>query len=247
MKEKNRMSRGKIKIILFLIVFLLTLAVVCNLLIDLSEQKAAANATPAPIVTGSDNPSSSGTVVVETAPPVTIAPVTPTPKPVYSAPITPIDPVAPESATPAPSESILPVPTATPVPADTVIGSGQFMSDTGLPINITADWTATVVDDSTVKVTISVDLSSYSLFISESPPGVYVSVGDQFKSGATPAVEHPDNTLIITHLCTTEHILKLSNGNTSTFPVAVEYHFNGVYKQQELPVIECGGEITLSR
>ena len=74
MKEKNRMSRGKIKIILFLIVFLLTLAVVCNLLIDLSEQKAAANATPAPIVTGSDNPSSSGTVVVETAPPVTIAP-----------------------------------------------------------------------------------------------------------------------------------------------------------------------------
>ena len=62
------MSRGKIKIILFLIVFLLTLAVVCNLLIDLSEQKAAANATLAPIDTVSDKPSSSGTVVVRRRP-----------------------------------------------------------------------------------------------------------------------------------------------------------------------------------
>ena len=74
------MSKGKIKTILFLVVFLLVLAVVCNLLIDLSEQKKAAEA---PAVSNDpyivNTPSDS--VVIESAPPVrTPAPTVPYPK-----------------------------------------------------------------------------------------------------------------------------------------------------------------------
>lgn len=257
------MSKGKIKIVLFLIVFLLTLAVVCNLLIDLSEQKKAAeeaanrpvadpyaqttenqtDATAAPAAPVVPNGGHSGNVVIETAPPATAKPV-PTMAPIPTAPPTP-------TPTPAPTETPAPTPMPTPeppvLPAETVIGSGRFISDTGLPINVAADWTATVVDENTVKVTVSVDLSSYSLFISEAPNGVYVSVGDSYKTHGTPSVEHAENTPINTHLATTEHILTLSTGNSATYPLAVEYHFGGTYKKVELPVIECGGNITLAR
>lgn len=246
------MSSGKIKIVLFLIVFLLVLAVVCNVLIDLSESRSNYQYAPtqAPSdttdTTGTNNnpsqPGSSGTVSIETAPPTRTPSGT---TPIYTAPpqlSTPIPTVAPT-----PTATPVPTPEVTPIPTSTIIGTGEFASDTGVPLNLVASWTAEVIDSSTVKVTVSVDLDSYSLYISESPAGVFVSVGDQYKSAGTPSVSHGENTRILTHLATTEHTIKLSDGNSVTVPLAVEYHFGGVYKKVELPVIECGGDITLSR
>lgn len=235
------MSRGKIKTVLFLIVFLLILAVACNLLMDLTQEKeendAHGDLPTATVDPFANVPSSSApapaVIPVETAPQATIAPI-PTAVP------TPVPTIAP---TPTPT----PVPTPVPVPADTVIGSGSFTSETGVPIDIRADWTASTVDENTVKVTVEVNLISYSLHINEGYHTLNVSVGEDYRSANTPAVEHDENTQITTRLAATEHYVTLASGQSATVPVAVEYHFGGVYSEQELPVIECGGSITLNR
>ena len=41
--------------------------------------------------------------------------------------------------------------------------------------------------------------------------------------------------------------MDLSDGQSASFPVQVEYYFGGTYMKKELPVIECGGSITLER
>jgi hypothetical protein len=127
------------------------------------------------------------------------------------------------------------------------LGSGTFYSDTGLPINVRAEWTATVQDESHVKVTVKVVLESYALQINESYKAVNVSVGDQYASANAPAVDYDGSAKLETVLGTTTHILSLSSGQSQTFPVAVEYQFGGTYSGEDLPVIECGGNITLSR
>lgn len=233
------MSKGKIKTVLFLIVFLLVLAVACNLLMDLTAGKddgdeggRSSLPTADPYITTPTAEPAQGLAPIET-PAQTIQPVS-TPDP------TPVPTIAP---TPVPT----PAPTPTPVPADTVLGSGSFKSETGVPIDVRADWTATVVDADTVKVTVNVNLVSYSLHITAAPNSVNVSVGDDYRSAGSPTVDNDENVQITTLLATTEHYLSLSQGQSGSFPVAVEYHFGGVYKELELPVIECGGSITLSR
>ena len=72
-------------------------------------------------------------------------------------------------------------------------------------------------------------------------------MGDVYKSANAPAIEWDKNEQIQTHMSTTEHILYLPQGSADSFPLAVEYHFGGTYSKKELPVIECGGSITLQR
>lgn len=250
------MTSTKIKTVIFLIVFLLTLAVVCNLLIDLSENKRVAEVTADvptadPYADENSTGGSSGTVVVITPPPAvsgntsgssnnSVNNPAPTMRPIETAAPTPEPTVEP---TPEPTPEVTPVP----IPVNTVFADGIFKSDTGALIDIMADWNAVVIDNETVKVTVNVNLSSYTLYLMESFNGVQVSVGDSYKSSSTPAVTHEDNTLLITPLATTEHYIKLSAGNTATYPVQVVYNFGGTYHQVDLPTIECGGYITLAR
>ena len=127
------------------------------------------------------------------------------------------------------------------------MGSGSFSSETGVPINIRANWTATVLDSERVQVKVEVILDSYALHIAESYGALNVSVGDQYASSSTPAVDYDGNEQLSTVLGSTTHTLNLAQGQSSSFTVAVEYHFGGTYSDQELPVIECGGSIQLSR
>ena len=127
------------------------------------------------------------------------------------------------------------------------MGSGSFSSQTGLPINIRANWTATALDNDRVQVKVEVILDSYALHIAESYGALNVSVGDQYASSNTPAVDYDGNEKLSTVLGTTTHTLNLSAGESKNFTVAVEYHFGGTYSGEELPVIECGGSIQLSR
>lgn len=39
----------------------------------------------------------------------------------------------------------------------------------------------------------------------------------------------------------------LAQGESDSLTLAVEWHFGGTYGDVELPVIECGGSINLSR
>ncbi|MGN0982979.1 MAG: hypothetical protein ACI4O0_08830 [Candidatus Limivicinus sp.] len=234
------MARGRIKAVLFIIVFVLAVAIGCNALMDLSaakEPEVTVNpfqGTPSP-----DAPLSS-TVPLETAAP------TATPIPVQTvAPTVAPTPVPTPEPTPAPT--LTPVPTPTPAPVGQVLDSGSFRSQTGLPIDIRADWVAAVLDSDRVQVQVTVVLESYALQIAESYKAVNVSVGDQYASCNAPAVDYDGSAKLETVLGTTTHTLYLSQGMSDSFPLAVEYHFGGVYSGEELPVIECGGFIALSR
>ena len=232
------MARGKIKAVLFIIVFVLAVAIGCNALMDLStgkEPEVTADpflGTPSP-----DLPLTSAApleTAVPTATPIPVQTVAPTVAP------TPVP-------TPEPTPTPIPVSTPTPAPVGQVLDSGSFRSQTGLPIDIRADWVATVLDSDRVQVQVTVVLESYALQIAEAYKAVNVSVGDQYASCNAPAVDYDGSAKLETVLGTTSHTLYLAQGMSDSFPLAVEYHFGGVYSGEELPVIECGGSIALSR
>ena len=232
------MARGKIKAVLFIIVFVLAVAIGCNALIDLSEHKAPEVTADPFLTTPSPDPGQSGILPLETAVP------TATPIPVQTPAPTPAPTAAP---TPMPVPTATPAPTPTPAPVGQVLDSGSVRSQTGLPIDIRADWVATVLDSDRVQVQVTVVLESYALQIAESYKAVNVSVGDQYASCNSPAVDYDGSAKLETVLGTTTHTLYLAQGTSDSFPLAVEYHFGGVYSGEELPVIECGGSIALSR
>ena len=225
------MARGKIKAVLFIIVFVLAVAIGCNTLIGMANlNKEQPEDTPDPfLISPSASPDAGAAATPTTAP--TVAPTT--------------APTVAPTATPAPTPTPTPVPAATPAPAGQSLGSGSFSSETGLPINIRANWTATVLDNERVQVKVEVILDSYALHIAESYGALNVSVGDQYASSNTPAVDYDGNEQLSTVLGSTTHTL--AQGQSSSYTVAVEYHFGGTYSDQELPVIECGGSIQLSR
>lgn len=224
------MARGKIKAVLFIVVFVLAVAIGCNALIGMANMKPEQpEDTTDPFLMTPDVNSQTGSTVA----PSTVAPTT--------------APTVAPTATPAPTPTPTPVPTATPAPAGQALGSGSFSSETGVPINIRANWTATVLDSERVQVKVEVILDSYALHIAESYGALNVSVGDQYASSSTPAVDYDGNEQLSTVLGSTTHTLNLAQGQSSSFTVAVEYHFGGTYSDQELPVIECGGSIQLSR
>ena len=232
------MARGKIKAVLFIIVFVLAVAIGCNALIDLSENKAPEVTADPFLTTPSPDPGQSGSLPLETAAP------TATPIPVQTVAPTAVPTPAP---TPIPVPTATPAPTPTPAPVGQVLDSGSVRSQTGLPIDIRADWVATVLDSDRVQVQVTVVLESYALQIAESYKSVNVSVGDQYASCNSPAVDYDGSAKLETVLGTTSHTLYLAQGTSNVFPLAVEYHFGGTYSGEELPVIECGGSITLSR
>ena len=232
------MARGKIKAVLFIIVFVLAVAIGCNALIDLSENKAPEVTADPFLTTPSPDAGQSGSLPLETAVP------TATPIPVQTPAPTPAPTAAP---TPVPVPTATPAPTPTLAPVGQVLDSGSVRSQTGLPIDIRADWVATVLDSDRVQVQVTVVLESYALQIAESYKSVNVSVGDQYASCNSPAVDYDGSAKLETVLGPTSHTLYLAQGTSDVFPLAVEYHFGGTYSGEELPVIECGGSITLSR
>ena len=230
------MSKGRIKAVLFIIVFLLVIAVAVNLLMDMQSEKKA-EATPT-----NDPYANTVTPSVETQP----ALETPQPTPA-------IEPSVAPTATPTATPTPTPIPTATTepvqpvIPQGEVIGSGSFTSDTGTPLNIRADWTATVLDSESVEVTVNVYLISYQIEVRELYDAVNVSVGDQYASANSPAIKWENNTRLESLLASTVHTLRLPSGSSASFPLAAQYQFGGTYSKVELPVIECGGTIELSR
>ena len=236
------MDMRRLKAVLFIIVFLLVMAVAVNLLVDMqnARQEIDVGSNAPAIVTP---PVGGETAAPEEIPVATPAPTfVPTPTPTEINVVTPVS--TPE---PTPEPTPTPVPTPTPIPVGEVIGSGTFASDTGVPMNIRAVWTAAIEDADHVKVTVQVWLDSYQINLIEVSNAVNVSVGEVYRSTGAPAVEWDQNVQIETLLGTTEHVLFLPQGTTDNFPLAVEYHFGGTYSKKELPVIECGGYISLSR
>ena len=232
------MDKRRIKAVIFILLFLLVMAVAVNLLLDMEKDKREVvhlpgeSAAPAPTE----------------APAPTPVPATPAPTPAPTQTPAPTrDPYIDTPATPVPTLQPLPTPTGTPTPEGEELGTGTFRSETGVGLNVRAEWTANVMDAKHVKVTMQIWLDSYSLHLIQVNNCVNVSVGESYVTANAPAVDIDDNGAHQTLLATTEHVVNLADGESRSFPVQVEYQFGGTYQQQELPVIECGGAIELKR
>lgn len=247
------MSGGRIKAVLFLIVFVLAVAILVNALVGLGD-KDEPDTTPDPFAS---TPQATQTVAPTQTPQPspsaapTQAPVS-TAKPVVTTPVPTVQPSqAPDWILTTPAPSTVPgdifAPGGTSAPAGQLLGSGSVSSQTGLPIDIRANWTATVLDDQRVKVQVEVQLLSYALQIKASRNAVNVSVGGDYASCDAPEVDYEGSQQLVTTLGVTSHTISLASGQSQTLPLAVEYHFGGSYSGQELPVIECGGSIQISR
>lgn len=237
------MSKGRIKAVLFIIVFLLVIAVAINLLMDMQSERKA-DATPT-----NDPYANTVTPSVETQPAIETAQPTPAiaPSTAPTATSVPATQVPTQAPTPTPVPTATPEPVQPVIPQGEVIGSGSFTSDTGTPLNLRADWTATVLDAERVEVTVNVYLVSYQIEVRELYNAVNVSVGDQYASADSPAIKWENNTKLETLLASTVHTLSLPSGSSASFPLAAQYQFGGTYSKVDLPVIECGGTIELSR
>ena len=231
--------KGRLVAVLFVVVFILLIAVVFSLLNDgtstedISSFRIQSQQTDGGIVSAIETP-----------------PVTPAPETTWLP--NPTQLPTPVPATPAPTPAPTPVPTPSPAPVNVVIGSGTFESNSGTYLNITADWTATTVSDSQVDVTVKVNAKSYALDYVGFPNSVHIAVGDQYESCAANTISHPDNTLMLNELATHTVSVYLPAGTSNTFPVQIVWDFNGIYGSPTMgPVpitsLECGGSITLSR
>ncbi|MBQ8216642.1 MAG: hypothetical protein IJZ91_01650 [Oscillospiraceae bacterium] len=226
--------KGKLVTILFIIVFILLVMVIISLLTDgqdvndINDYRFESIQTDTPILV--DVPTAQP--VVSVAP--TMLPL-PTPEP------TPV-PVPTFAPTPPPT----PVPTPTPAPIITDLGTGSFRSNTGRFIDVVADYKVTAVDANQVRVDVNVAVESYSLHVIAAP-SVNVGFAGQFQTLDAPAITYDGKEHMRNELASTSFIVDLPAGASNTYTLAVEWQFGGWYMNTELPVIECGGPVSIVR
>lgn len=228
------MNKGRIKAVLLIIVFLLVVALICSWLTntDKTEEQPAENTNPPE--------ESSNVIVIDPNGTQSAAPVN-TPAPATTPAPTP-------TPTPAPTPTPVPTPTPTPTPQyGDSLGSGSFKSDTGLPINLRADWSVKTVSASQVEVTIKVSVDSYAIHLQAVPYAVKLNVNGEYVSMDAPAVDYDGSAATNTVFGSKTFTVNLSEGSSANIPVAIEWHFGGTYGGEQLDVLECGGTISVSR
>jgi len=225
------MSKGKIKAALFIIVFLLIVAVVCSWLVGEKDEVS----TPQP-----DTPSGAPSIeIIQHS----------------SGPSAPINSAAPSQSvpTPTPTPEVTPTPTPEPTPSPTpvvdkvTLGSGSFRSDTGVAINLRTEWSAVTSGANTVDVTVTVSLDHYSLITAASAGAVNLSLGGNFVSMNAPAINYEGTEQLNTVFGSKTFTVELAPGASLDMPLAIEWHFGGRYSNVDLDVIECGGKIQFTR
>ena len=227
--------KGKLVAVLFVVVFLLLIAVVFSLLTDdqdhtdINDFRIQAQTTDSPILQSMQTPQ-----------PTYQAPAEPTwlPLPTMAPTPTPI--------VPTPMPTPIPTPEPTPIPMITDLGAGSFRSASPVYLNVIADWSAKAIDANTVAVTVTVSAESYALHLSRSIGAVHVSLGDQYVSLDAPDLIY-DGGLAVNELASTTFNVPLPAGMSNSYNLNVAWHFGGWYMNMEIPSLECGGTVTLVR
>lgn len=134
------------------------------------------------------------------------------------------------------------------IPVGSSLGSGTFRSDTGTSLNIHADWSAIVSGESTVDITVTVYVDSYSLYTTASPQALNLSVDGQYVALASPAIEYDGSGGIKSTLINNRSVtVSLTAGESRNIPLEAVWLYRGTYAGISLETIECGGSISLSR
>ena len=232
------MTSGKIKAVLFIIVFLLIVAVLASWFVSRDETGA-----PAPEPTAVEAPPADDTLVVVTPEPTAVL-ITPQPTPV---------------ATPKPTPAPTPVPTPAPTPAPLFdispaitagsygdpLGSGSFSSSYGTGLDLCVDWSVVTLNADEVSVSIRVSVLSGALHSGPMPLGI--NVGGQYETLTANAVNYDGAALAYSTLGTQTFTVSCPAGQTTSIPVQASWNFGGTYGGNEVPVLESGGYINVTR
>lgn len=249
--------KGKITAVLFILVFLLVVAVVFTFLTSLDRRREAE----------ANQPINTDVVVTENTPAPTEAPAEAAPQQtilVTPAPAnTPAVPAAAPAETPssavidngAPVAAVIetPAPAAAPssvgtTPSGTLLGSGTFSSRTGAAINIHADWEARVSNAEEISILVTVTLDSYSIYVNNLPDSVNIGLNGQYVSLESPAITYDSNTTQLhTELGKQSFTVQLPEGSSRDLDLQCEWHWGGRYGGMDIPVIECGGTFSVNR
>ena len=129
-----------------------------------------------------------------------------------------------------------------------LLGSGSFSSHTGAHIDIRADWEARVSGDTDISVRVTVYLNSYSIYVNALPNCLNIGLNDQYVTLDSPAISYDSNTaLLTTELGSQSFTVQLPAGGSRDLDLQAEWHWGGTYGGEYIPVIECGGTLTISR
>ena len=240
------MTSGKIKAVLFIIVFLLIVALVASWFVSREENSEPAPELAMPSAEAQGVPEDT---VVTVTPAPTAQLVTPRATPAPTPRPTPAPtPVPTPSPTPAPLFEVTPAPSISPdfVVGET-LGSGSFRSQTGLNIDLFCEWSVAVASAEEVTVTLTVGVSSYALHSRELPDGVLMNVAGQYVSMPSPAVDYDGNVLASHNFGTRSFTVKAPVGQTTRIPVEVNWQFNGSYGETSIASLECGDAINVAR
>ena len=231
--------KGKLTAVLFILLFIVIAGVVFMLLTSLDNHLNLFGPAATPEV-----------YTVTPAPAQTTPFAAPEPTPVPTPVVTPAPAPAPTLA-PAPSMAPQPTPAPTTVPTtapfQSVSSSGSFRSETGTALNIKADWSVQALDERQITVTVSVSAISYALHTQSLPNAVNIGLNGQYVSLEAPAINYDGGEQIVAPLASRSFTVDLPVNSSAALALQVEWQFNGVYGGVELPVIECGGTINVSR
>ena len=95
--------------------------------------------------------------------------------------------------------------------------------------------------DGRAEVTVTVVLDSYSLHLNAVPGTVNLSLGGQYASLDGPEINYDGTELL--HTTLGSKTFTVDTG--SEYTLAIKWQFGGTYSDIDLPVIECGGRISL--
>lgn len=154
-----------------------------------------------------------------------------------------------ESPSPEPSETPEPTPTPTPTPspAEQIKASGSFESDTGVGLNVIAEWKAVSAGSGKVTVTVDMYLMSYSINVTASPAAAQFSIGGKAISANVAAINvDSQNSLVKTLLASTSATLELGSDGTLNVPITAEWLFGGTYSGKEFESIGAAGTADIS-
>ena len=217
------MTTGKIKAVLFIIVFLLVVAVICSWIVSKDPQYEPSAATE-PILTPTPVPTPDPT------PEPTAVLITPKPTPV---------------PTPTPAPLFDPPAQAAPFNYGDTLASARFQSLSGTSVDIEADCSVTAIDADSVNVTVRVNALSYALYSGVVPLGI--SVNGQYSTIDAAPVDYSGGTLATSFLGAQNFTVRAPAGATTNVSVSVSWQFNGTVGESYLPSLECGGSIVVTR
>ena len=125
------------------------------------------------------------------------------------------------------------------------LGTGSFESSYGTGLDLCVDWSVVTLNADEVSVSIRVSVLSGALHSDPMPLGI--NVGGQYVTLTANAVNYDGGSLAYSTLGTQTFTVSCPAGQTTSIPVQASWNFGGTYGDSDVPVLESGGYINVTR